>query len=87
MRSAQELLQALLNDEKILSVKAPIEALGPEMSENAIKVLKQAGIRTVGEFQDMEINQVHALSCRRPIFKEILRYWHDLQEEKRLSAE
>jgi len=76
----QELLEAFLNDEKIVSLNAPIEALGPEMSENAIKILKKTGVITVGQFQSMPIEQIYVLNYRTRKHKEILRHWRDIQD-------
>lgn len=81
MRSTKGLLKAFLNDEKLVSRKAPIEALGPEMSEKAIGVLKKAAVVTVGDFQDMKFDQVCALKCGNRTLEEILSHWHDIQRE------
>jgi hypothetical protein len=79
MRTVKELLKAFMDDEKLLSRDAPIEALGPEMSERAIQVLKSVDIVTVGDFQDMRLPELGALNCERRIHREILSHWHDIE--------
>jgi len=81
-RSPKELLEAILNDEKILSREAPIEALGPELSEKAIKVLKSADVVTAGDFQDMRLPEIYALNCDAEIGGEIFEHWYAIQKEK-----
>jgi len=80
-RTKKILEDMFFNDVKVLSRQAPVEALGPEMSEKAIETLKKAGIKTVGQFQDMEIGAVYALNYRKRIFKEILSFWHEMQRK------
>jgi len=78
MSSTDELIKAILNDEKVLSRAAPVEALAPEMSPEAIAELKKAGVKTVGEFQDMWIDRICAIECPDDILGEILEYWSEI---------
>lgn len=78
MATPDELIRAIMNDEKVLSRKAPVEALGPEMSQAAIAELKKAGVETVGQFQDMELDKICALECDYDVVGEILEHWSEI---------
>lgn len=75
---ARRLFSAFLNDDKLVSRKAPIEALAPELSDRAIKALKDAGVEIVADFQDMKLADVYAVKCTKPTRTEIVSRWKEI---------
>ena len=79
MRSAEELIEMFLNGEKLVSLNAPIEALGPEMSQQAIANVKARGVKTVNDFRDMSVRQICHMKCSKRMRREILSHWRSVQ--------
>ena len=79
MRSVEELLEMFLKGEKLLSLNAPIQALSPEMSRQALGHVKARGVVTVGDFREMSVGQICHMKCSKTTRREILAHWRNVQ--------
>jgi hypothetical protein len=85
MKTWHEIAEAFRNDEKLLSLDAPIEALAPELHQDGIVALKAIGINTVRDFHgktfdefSIALGKLDEKQCDWDLFNEILDSWLEI---------